>query len=138
MWTMSQSDTVTEAQRQLAVLCSHIYATIGALQRDAPPLAVKGEPLLGDPSSLQTPISEQTRVMAQQVVQASKQFEKLVSSLPDELEPESQQLATLQDLQQKHTEASQALEQSLQQAQDTLIEVQDAFADTADRQLQAG
>ena len=135
---MIQVDTVTEAQRQLAVLGSHFYATIGALQRDAPPLPVKGEPLLGNPSSLQTPISEQTRVMAQQVVQASKQFENLVLSLPDQLEPESQQLATLQDLQRKHTEASQALEQSLQQAQDILVEVQDAFADNADRQLQAG
>lgn len=133
---MSQVDVVTEAQQQLSVLCSHFYATIGSLQRDAPPLTVKGEPLLGAAEALQTPIREQTHTMAQQVIQSSKQLERLILQLPDRLESEEQQFAALRDLQQQHTEAGITLNTTLKQAHNCLTLIQDRFAELADKHLQ--
>jgi mediator of RNA polymerase II transcription subunit 21 len=133
---MTQMDVVTEAQQQLSVLCSHFYATIGSLQRDAPAVSVKNEPLIRSAGLLQTPITQQTQTMAQQVVQSSKQLEKLIMQLPDRIESEQQQLETLQELQQQHLQAGVALDMALREAHNCLIQVQDCFADIADSHLQ--
>ncbi len=133
---MSQVDTVTEAQQQLSVLCSHFFATIGSLQRDAPPLTVKGEPVQAPTTTLETPISEQTQTMAQQVIQSSKQLEKLLMQLPARVEPQQVQLTSLQQLLQQHTAAGAALDAALHQAQEHLSQVQDCFAEVADKHLQ--
>ena len=134
---MTQMDLVTEAQQQLSVLCSHFCATIGSLQRDAPPLSVKGEPILGPAMAPQTPISQQTNTMAQQVIQSSQQLEKLIMQLPDRIESEQQQFETLQELQQQHVQSGAALDTALQQAQGALSQVQDCFANIADSHLQS-
>jgi len=133
---MTQMDVVTEAQQQLSVLCSHFYATIGSLQRDAPAVSVKNEPLIRSAGLLQTPITQQTQTMAQQAVQSSKQLEKLIMQLPDRIESEQQQLETLQELQQQHLQAGVALDMAFREAQNCLIQVQDCFADIADSHLQ--
>ncbi|KAL3145300.1 hypothetical protein ABBQ38_001563 [Trebouxia sp. C0009 RCD-2024] len=128
---MSHTDVVTEAQQQLLVLCSHFFATVGSLQRDAPPLSVKGEALL---AAVTTPsaINEQTRTMAQQVIEASTRLEKLLLELPDTLQTEEQCLDRLEVLQQQHTQAGVELAAALQEAQMSLAEVQDCFAGLAD------
>lgn len=133
---MTQMDLVTLTQRQLSELCSHFSATIGSLQRDAPPLSVKGETILGPAVTPQTPISQQTQTMAQQVIQSSQQLVKLIMQLPDRIESEQQQFETLQELQQQHTQSGAALDTALQEAQGALSRVQDCFAEIADNQLQ--
>ena len=135
---MGQADVITEAQRQIAVVCSHFYATLGSLQRDAPPSSVKGEALLGPTASAQASVSQQTRTMAQQVTQASKQLEEWILQLPDNLESEEHRLQELHNLQQQHAQAGQELNAALQQAQDVQAQVQDCFADIIDRQLHVG
>ncbi len=133
---MTQVDVVTEAQKQLSVLCSHFYATIGSLQRDAHAVSIRHEPLIRSAGSLQTPVSQQTQTMAQQVVQSSKQLEKLMMQLPDGIESEQQQHEILQELQQQHLRAGVALDIALREAQNCLIQVQDSFAKFADNHLQ--
>lgn len=133
---MTQVDMVTEAQQQLSVLCSHFYATIGSLQRDAPAVSIQNEPLIRPAGLSQTPISQQTQTMAQQVVQSSKQLENLIMQLPARIESEQQQLEILQDLQQQHLQAGVDLDVSLREAQNSLIQVQDSFAKIADSHLQ--
>jgi len=133
---MTQMDVVTEAQQQLSVLCSHFYATIGSLQRDAPALSIKHEPLIRSAGLAQTPISQQTQTMAQQIVQSSKQLEKLIMQLPDRIESEQEQLEILQELQQQHLQAGVALDLALREAQNCLIQMQDSFAEIADSHLQ--
>lgn len=131
---MGQTDVVTEAQQQLLLLCSHFFATVGSLQRDAPPLSVKGEALLAPPTA-PSPISEQTKTMAQQVIGASQRLEKLVLELPDTVQTEEHCLDRLEDLQQQHTQAGLELTAALQEAQSSLAEVQDCFAGLADSVL---
>lgn len=133
---MTQVDVVTEAQQQLSVLCSHFYATIGSLQRDAPAVSISGEPVIRSAGLLQSPISQQSQTMAQQVVRSSKQLDKLIMQLPDRIEPEQQQLEILQELQQQHLQAGVALDTALREAQKCLIQVQDSFAEIADSHLQ--
>lgn len=132
---MGQTDVVTEAQQQLLVLSSHFFATVGSLQRDAPPLSVKGEALLAPPVATQPQISEQTKTMAQQVVEASKRLEKLILELPDTVETEEQRLNRLESLQQQHTQAGLELSTALQEAQISLAKVQDCFGELVDTQL---
>ncbi|KAL3144903.1 hypothetical protein ABBQ32_003412 [Trebouxia sp. C0010 RCD-2024] len=131
---MGHTDVVTEAQQQLLVLCSHFSATVGSLQRDAPPLSVKGEPLL---AAVRTPfsINEQTRTMAQQVIEASTRLEKLLLELPDTVQTEEQCLDRLKVLQQQHAQAGLDLAAALQEAQMLLAEVQDCFGGLADIML---
>ena len=130
-----QADVVTEAQQQLLVLCSHFYATLGSLQRDAPALSVKGEDLLAPLNAAQSPISQQTKVMAQQVTEASERLQELVLHLPDTLETEEQRIKHVQDLQQQHMQAGHHLAAALQEAQNSLTKVQDCFAEVTDKQL---
>lgn len=132
---MGQTDVVTEAQQQLLVLCSHFFATVGSLQRDAPPLSVKGEALLAPPVAAQAPISEQTKPMAQQVIEASKRLEKLILELPDSVQTEEQQMHRLESLQQQHTQAGIELSAALQEAQGSLAAVQDCFAQLVHKHL---
>lgn len=132
---MTQVDVVTEAQQQLSVLCSHFYATIGSLQRDAPAVSINVEPLIISAGLMQTSISQQTQTMAQQVVWSSKQLEKLMVQLPDRIESEQQQLEILQELQQQHLQAGAALDIALREAQNCLIQVQESFAEIADTHL---
>ena len=131
---MSHTDVVTEAQQQLLVLCSHFFATVGSLQRDAPPLSVKGEALLAAVPT-PSPISEQTKTMAQQVIEASKRLEKVLLELPDTVQTEEQCLDRLEVLQQQHTQAGLELAAALQEAQQSLADVQDCFAGLADTML---
>ena len=135
---MGQTDSVTEAQQQLLVLCSHFFATVGSLQRDAPPLSVKGEPLLAPPAATQPSISEQTKNMAQQVIEASRRLEKLILELPGSVQPEEEQLDGLESLQQQHTQAGVELSAALQEAHNSLAKVQDCFAELVDKQLGCG
>lgn len=132
---MGQTDVVTEAQQQLLVLCSHFFATVGSLQRDAPPLSVKGEALLAPPVAAQAPISEQTKPMAQQVIEASKRLEKLILELPDSVQTEEQQVHRLEGLQQQHTQAGSELSAALQEAHSSLAAVQDCFAELVHKHL---
>lgn len=132
---MGQTDVITEAQQQLLVLCSHFFATVGSLQRDAPPLSVKGEALLAPPVAAQTSISEQTKPMAQQVIEASKRLEKLIWELPDSVQTEEQQVDRLESLQQQHTQAGIELSAALQEAQTSLATVQDCFAELVHKHL---
>lgn len=132
---MGQTDVVTEAQQQLLVLCAHFFATVGSLQRDAPPLSVKSEALLAPPVATQSSIREQTKAMAQQLIEASKRLEKLLLELPDSVQTEEEQVDRLESLQQQHTQAGDELSAALQEAQSSLAKVQDCFAELVDKQL---
>lgn len=132
---MGQTDVVTAAQQQLLVLCSHFFATVGSLQRDAPPLSVKGEALLTPPVAIQPSTSEQTKTMAQQLIEASKRLENLLLELPDSLQTEQEQVDRLESLQQEHTQAGDELSAALQEAQSSLAKVQDCFAELVNKQL---
>ena len=132
---MGQTDVVTEAQQQLLVLYSHFFATVGSLQRDAPPVSVKGETLLAPLVATQPLIREQTKTMAQQVIAASKRLENLIQELPDSMQTEEVQLDRLESLQQQHTQAGVELNAALQDAQGSLVKVQDCFAELVDKQL---
>ena len=132
---MGQTDVVTEAQQQLLVLCSHFFATVGSLQRDAPPMSVKGEALLAPPVATQPLLSEQTQTMAQQVIEASKRLENLILELPDSEQFEEVQLDRLESLQQQHSQAGVELTATLQEAQGSLAKVQDCFAELVHKQL---
>lgn len=132
---MSQTDVVTEAQQQLLVLCSHFFATVGSLQRDASPVSVKGEALLAPLVATQPSVNEQTKTMAQQVIGASKRLEQLLLELPDLVQTEEEQMDRLEHLQQQRTQAEIELSAALQQAQSSLTKVQDCFGELVDRHL---
>lgn len=126
---------ITELQLQLALLCSHCCATIGTLQRDAPPSSVDGEALLTAPALQATPLTEQTQTMAKQVVQTAQTIDRLLKQLPDTFETEQVQLSQIQMLQQHHREAGVVLQQTIRLAKQQLEVVQDHFSEVADQQM---
>lgn len=127
-------DSVTELQQQLVMLCSHFYATIGTLQRDAPSASVEGEPLLASPPA-QEAVAQQTQAMAKQVVQTAQNINKLLKELPDILDTQQAQLSQIEALQQQHKEAGAALETTVTLAKQQLEVLQDSFAEVADQQI---
>lgn len=130
-------DLVTELQSQLAVLCSHCYATIGTLQRDAPPSSVDGEAVLAfQPQA--TSVTEQTQTMAAQVVQTVQQIDGLLKQLPDTFQHEQDQLVQIQNLQAQHRKAGASLEQTSALAKSQLEVAQDCFAKLADQTIKTG
>ena len=132
---MGQADVVTEAQQQLSVLCSHFYATLGSLQRDAPPLSIHGEELLASGVADQPLIGQQTKLMAQQVIQASKRLAQLLSHLPDVVDSEKRQTEVLQPMYEQHKQASIRLETALQEARATMMQIEDRYAEVVDQHL---
>ena len=127
-------DTVTEVQQQLAVLCSHFYATVGTLQRDAPSVSIEGETLLASHKQ-ETPLTEQTQAMAEQVVQTAQKIDRLLRQLPDAFDNESDQQAHIQTLQQQHQEEGAKLDHTVRLAKQQLDVLQDTFAKVADQQI---
>ena len=127
-------DIVTEVQQQLTVLCTHFYATIGTLQRDAPSASIEGETLLAS-NKLETPLTEQAQAMAEQVVQTAQKIDGLLRQLPDAFESESDQQARIHALQQEHREENAILDQTVRLAKQQLDVLQDTFAQVADQQI---
>ncbi|KAK9832850.1 hypothetical protein WJX81_007175 [Elliptochloris bilobata] len=84
-----------------------IYNYVGALQRDAPPASVRGEPV--EPGLATTDITSQTATMAAQVVQAAKLLDGLIQNLPDVHRTEQEQLEAIASVQERVEAAGEEL-----------------------------
>ena len=129
-------DAITEIQQQLTALCAHFYATVGTLQRDAPPVTVAGETLLAPSHGPSTVTQDQLQTMAAEVVKTAQSIDRLVKQLPDSWTSEEAQYAQIRTLQRQHRDASDDLEQTLILAKQQLSSLQDSFAELADQQIQ--
>ena len=89
------ADLVTQIQDHLNGLCSMFFNFAGALQRDAAPVSVAGEPAPEAPANRQ---KHDIKEMATQIAQASKQLDELIGRLPSLTQTEQEQLQDIAKL----------------------------------------
>ncbi|CAL8460579.1 g108 [Coccomyxa elongata] len=131
---MTNTDLVTQLQDQLSALCSLFFNFTGALQRDAPPVSVRGEPVEPVVNAQDTPA--QVGAMAEQVVTASKVLDDLIAHLPDISATEEDQLEAIINLQIKNDKVGVELRDMQKAAHFQLQKVQALFGVLADDALQ--
>lgn len=131
---MTNTDLVTQLQDQLSLLCSLFFNFTGALQRDAPPVSVRGEPVESVVNAQDTPA--QVGAMAEQVVSASRVLDELIANLPDISATEEDQLKTIVNLQVENDRIGVELRNMQKAAQVELQKVQALFGVLADDALQ--
>ncbi|BDA41651.1 probable mediator of RNA polymerase II transcription subunit 21 [Coccomyxa sp. Obi] len=131
---MTNTDLVTQLQDQLSVLCSLFFNFTGALQRDAPPVSVRGEPV--DPIANAQDTPAQVGAMAEQIVSASKVLDDLIAHLPDISATEEDQLEAIVNLQLENDKVGDELRDMQKVAEFELQKVQAVFGILADDALQ--
>ncbi len=125
---------MTQIQEQINMMCSMMCTVSGGLQRDAPPLSLGGEEAAAAPVPGYD-VKEQSRVMASQLVGASKAVDALVRVLPDANIPEQEHLARIAALQEENEALGKELDEEMERAEKRVGELQEMFAMLADRKL---
>ncbi|GMH42587.1 hypothetical protein BSKO_10506 [Bryopsis sp. KO-2023] len=73
------ADYVTRLQNEVNGMCSLFFNFAGALQRDAPKASVGGETITQESTFN---VEEQSKMMADQLMEASREIDRIVSKLP--------------------------------------------------------
>lgn len=133
MSTAGNADIVTQIQDHLNALVSSFFNFTGALQRDAPPVNVKGGTVARNANQID--VGEQTAFMAKQIATQSRILEELITKLPDLSLSEAQQLNAIAAAQLADEEEGIILGQQLSFAEKELSTVQDLFGILADSRL---
>src|SRR5690348_6183525 len=109
------SDRLTELQNQLDVLSQMFYVCTGVIQRDAPP---RPKPGLSTVEEIQQrdAFELQIKDMATHVSQAAKSVHDMIDLLPGVNSTETQQLNTLQQLEEQNGTTADELRRNIQQA----------------------
>ena len=123
-------DMISQLQDHLSGICLLFVNFTGAIQRDAPPASVGShavDPVLILPDR---PTLPDTKELAQDLVQAFKVLDGLISQIPDLKLTEEQQLEVIKDLQEendrvatdlrKQTAATEQVQQQVQELYGTL------------------
>eukprot|EP00884_Botryococcus_braunii_P000814 jgi/Botrbrau1/10733/Bobra.180_2s0004.1 len=93
MSTAGNADVVTQIQDHLNALVSSFFNFTGALQRDAPPVSIRGGTVVRNAKEID--VGEQTAFMAKQIATQSRILEELITRLPDLSLSEEQQLEAI-------------------------------------------
>lgn len=155
-----EADVVTQIQDHIALLCSRFFNFIGALQRDAPPVALHAEPtpdqkqeelevrvlarisLFCFSRCLLTVLSvhllqKQIGVMREEVTSSLTTLESLIQRLPDlGKEPEDRQWDEAAKLEAEAKEQSELLKIELAAAQKAMNSLYRAHGELADVALE--
>jgi Subunit 21 of Mediator complex len=135
MSTSGTADIVTQIQDHLNGLLSSFFNFTGALQRDAPPVTVKGEPAIRNSNQIDMGAPEQTVFMAKQVAEQCKLLEELIIKLPDLALSETQQLEAIAAIQLDNDEEGSSLGIEIGRAAKELSAIQNLFGVLADSKL---
>ena len=105
-----------------------------ALQRDAPPVSVRGETV--EPAAASQETIAQIQPMAEQIVGASKTLDSLIQHLPDISDTEQEQLERIAALLAENEAVGSELREVQRQAAGQLMRVQALYGALADAELQ--
>lgn len=126
-------DIVEHLNGKLHLLSSSFFNFIGALQRDAPPTSVSGEPVHVPPSY---DLQAQTDLMATELTRGFELLAKSIDGLPETPDTEAKQIDDVLSAQKECTEAGADLQAALLKAKQTLERLQKAHALVTDIALQ--
>jgi len=119
------SDRLSELQSRLDFLSQMFFTSVGVLQRDAPPSPLEATGVKGESSSNFRDIAAD---MAQQIARTAKSIHDLIDSLPGGASAsESQQLATLENLEKENLLVGRQLQEKVAQAEVWLVKVREAL-----------
>ncbi|PRW45474.1 mediator of RNA polymerase II transcription subunit 21-like [Chlorella sorokiniana] len=127
------ADLVSALQEQLGRVNAMLFNYIGALQRDAPPSSVKGEPLAAPPKAYD--VQAQSELMAKDLSAALQEVEASIQRLPPMPASEAEEVAQAVDLMRQNAEASAELAAELEAARAKLAKLQDAHGVLAEAAL---
>jgi hypothetical protein len=155
----AHADVISQLQEQVNALCAKLFNFLGALQRDAPPVSIKGEGLLAPTGGIDVQVRSQlgsktnrplaallgtmllpwlqaqTELMANELLEGFTGVERLIQQLPATDKTEEQQVQEIVTLQEHNSRASQELQGELQAAEAQLAQLQEAYGMLADLQL---
>jgi hypothetical protein len=103
------------------------------MQRDAPPVSVRGEAV--EPGAASQDTISQIQPMAEQIVGASKQLDQLIKHLPDIPDTEEEQLSRIAAVLAENEAVGSELREVQRQAANQLSRVQALFGVLADAEL---
>lgn len=132
-------DLVSQLQGQLARLGELVYGTVGELQRDAPPLSVRGEALVEPPPEGHARYDARARAagFAGELVAAAASLQALARRVPDPV-PEADQLQRIRQLQQASSALREEVAAEVALAERKLQQAHEAYYALAEAQLRAG
>mmetsp|Transcript_26931 Transcript_26931/g.32692 ORF Transcript_26931/g.32692 Transcript_26931/m.32692 type:complete len:174 (+) Transcript_26931:105-626(+) len=147
------ADIVTQLQDEVNALCCLMWNYTGMLQRDAPPISVRGEKLMGtgetaegggEASSgagasanggLQPQTMEQAQQMAEAIMHASNRVNDMVEALPDIQIDEDKQLEQLRELQRQNDALGAELAREIEHTDEELKRMRGILTAVTDEAL---
>ncbi len=126
-------ESVTQLQSELHRLSELFFGTVGELQRDAPPVSVKGEELVEPPSTSYS-AEERAKGFAQELAQASRNLEQFIDGLPGPVD-EAGQLRRIAALQDESHAMDEELRLERARSEGKLRQVHEMYAALAEGQL---
>ena len=128
------ADLVTQIQQQINRLCFLFFNDVGSLQRDAPPVSIRGEPVTTSNGSSYD-VDKQATEMADQLAQSVPPLLALIDRIPDTSETEDDAIAEIATLQQQAQELDTQLRGALKGAEAQLRDAQAVYGLLAQHQL---
>ncbi|KAL4447826.1 hypothetical protein ABPG75_005045 [Micractinium tetrahymenae] len=126
-------DLVTSLQEALGRLNAMLFNYIGALQRDAPPQALKQEPLVAPAKAYD--VQAQAELMSKDLLAGLRDVEALIQQLPGGGGNEPEEVAQAVELLQQNARAAEELQAELGAAGAKLAQLQDAHGVLAEAAL---